>query len=97
MHPHLDLAEQLVHIFGIPGLLAGLVWFVRTYDKGSRALKDVVEDTTETRRMVLETLGGVGEIKSNHLAHIQKEIENQTPLLTSMDKNLTVIATRLEH
>lgn len=96
MHPHIDLADSIVRIFGIPGILAGLVWLVRTYDKGARELKDIREDTTETRRMAMETHGGVAEIKNNHLVHLEDEIKNQTPLLISMDKSLAVIATKLD-
>lgn len=74
MHPHLDLTEQIVHIFGIPGILAGLIWLVRTYDKGARQLHEIREDTTETRRMAMETQGGINTIQTNHLVHLQDGI-----------------------
>ena len=88
MHPHLDLLEQLVHIFGIPGILAGLIWLVRTYDKGVHQARELSKDASETRRMVLETLGGVTEIKTNHLIHVQEGLER---LAGSNDKAVEVL------
>lgn len=88
LHPHLDLTEQLVHIFGIPGILAGLIWLVRTYDRGSRQMKDIQADTAETRRMSLETLGGITTIQTNHLTHLQDGI---TRLADSNDAAVTVL------
>lgn len=88
MHPHIDLADSIVRIFGIPGILAGLVWLVRTYDKGARELRDVHADVAETRRMALETHGGIAEIKNNHLAHLQTGIES---VAKSNDEAVTVL------
>jgi hypothetical protein len=95
-HPNVSLVESVVHILGIPGIIGALVWVVRKWDKAaldSIALKD---DTTETRRMTMEALSGITEIKENHLAHLTKEIQAQTPILTNMDKTLAVIAVKLD-
>lgn len=95
-HPQLDLADKVVRTLGWPALLGVIVWAIRTYDKSVAQFKIMNEDTTETRRMVLETLGGITEIKTNHLSHLQDEVQKQTPLLTSMDKSLAVIAAKLD-
>ena len=96
VHPQLDLADQIIRMLGWPALLGGLVWAVRKWDAAGVAAAAMKDDTTETRRMVLETLGGVNTIRDNHLAHLSAEVSKQTPLLVTMDKNLAVIATRLE-
>ena len=96
LHPHLDLMDQVVRIFGWPALLGALVWVIRMWNKAAQTVTAVQADTIETRRMMLETLGGVSEIKENHLAHLAEEVQKQTPLLTSMDKTLEVIAVKLE-
>jgi hypothetical protein len=88
MHPHIDLADSIVRIFGIPGILAGLIWLVRTYDKGAHQMKEIHADTVETRRMTLETLGGVNTIQTNHLVHLQDGI---TRLAGSNDEAVTVL------
>ena len=50
----------------------------RTRGRGNvvpQQARDIQNDTSETRRMMLQTLGGVTEIKTNHLAHLQDGIE----------------------
>jgi len=88
MHPQLDLLDEIVRVFGWPALLGAFVWAVRKYDAGQHDFKEMKEDTTETRRMVMETHGGVHAMA--------EEVKGQTPILVSMDKNLAVMATRLE-
>lgn len=96
VHPQLDAVDSVVRILGWPTLLGVLAWAIRTYDKGTRELKDLTANTAETRRMVMETHGAVTEIKTNHLTHLAEEIQSQTPILVSMDKTLAVIATKLD-
>jgi hypothetical protein len=81
-------------MLGWPALLTGLIWAVRKWDAAGVAASAMKDDTTETRRMVMETLGGVTTIRDNHLAHIREEIQRQTPILTTMDKSLAIIAER---
>jgi hypothetical protein len=88
LHPHLDLFDQLIRMFGWPALLGILVWAIRTYDKGARELKDIRETANETKRMVLETHGGLVEIKTNHFVHLQDGI---TRLADSNDKAVEVL------
>ena len=96
MYPHLELTDQIIRMFGWPALLGAFVWAIRKWDKASETVVAVQADTVETRRMVLETLGGVNNIQTNHLVHLSDEVKKQTPLLTSMDKSLAVIATKLD-
>lgn len=100
-HPDISLVEQIVHIFGIPSIIAALVWLVRTYDKGVREVKEVREDAAETKRIVMETHGGVQEIKTNHLAHLQDGIsqlaasnDKAVDILQNIDKGITVLVDR---
>ena len=59
MHPHIDLADSIVRIFGIPGILAGLIWLVRTYDKGAHQMKEIRADTVETRMLACTSCHGL--------------------------------------
>ena|ERR1035437_4204878 len=96
VHPQLDFADQIIRLLGWPTLLGGLVWAVRKWDKSAEAFKSIYDSTSETRRMMLETLGGVNEIKENHLAHLAAEVKAQTPILLNMDKTLAVIAAKID-
>jgi hypothetical protein len=88
MHPQLDMLHEIVGILGWPALLAGLVWVIRVYDRGTRQVKDISADAAETKRMALETLGSLHEIKTNHLVHLQAGI---TQVATSNDRAVEVL------
>jgi hypothetical protein len=101
LHPHLDLIQQLIHIFGIPAIFGGLIWLVRTYDKATRQQKEISSDVAETKRMTMEVHGAVGVIQSDHLAHLasgMKDLaastEKGNTVLASIDKGIAVLVDR---
>ena len=75
MHPHLDLVEQLIRMFGWPALLGVIVWAARTYDSGQRELKQMSANTTLAVAGVEEVKVQVTALQTNHLAHLQSSIE----------------------
>jgi len=95
MHPHLDLLDEIVRILGWPALLGAFVWVIRKWDRSTAQFNTLSENTAETKRMAMETLGGIATIRDNHLAHLAEEIKGQTPILTNMDKTLAIISDKL--
>ena len=93
--PHLDLAEKLIHIFGIPGVIGAIVWLARVYERGTQQLRDIDEGTKIAIKTTAEVKSAVDTIQNNHMAHLAEELKGQTGLLTSMDKNLAILADRL--
>jgi hypothetical protein len=96
-----DILEQLVHIFGIPAILGVIVWAVRAWDKGQTQIKAVADDTRETRRMSMETLGSINIMQSVHLDSIKKgtdelvkKSDKTIEVLGSIDKGIAIIADR---
>ena len=87
-HPQLDLIQQLIHIFGIPAIAGGLIWLGITYNRSTTQVKEIADDTKETKRMTMETLGGVANIQNNHLLHMN---ENMKGLADSQDRSLVVL------
>lgn len=81
MHPHLDLADQLIRMFGWPALLGALVWTVRKWDKQQREWKDISENARTAAQ-------GIAEVKGNHLVHLQDGI---TRLAGSNDQAVTIL------
>jgi hypothetical protein len=55
MHPHLEFVDLIIRIAGWPALIGALVWVIRTYDRSARQMKDIIEATTDIRRMASET------------------------------------------
>jgi hypothetical protein len=97
----LDVTDKIVRIFGWPALLGGLVWLVRTYDKGLVQLKNINEDTKEARRLSMETHGAVNTMQTNHLTHIAEDIKavntvqsKQLEALNSIDRGIGILVDR---
>jgi hypothetical protein len=67
-HPNLEAVDEVVRIVGWPATVSALVWAVRKWDAASLQWKSVRMSTDET-------LKGLQEIKTNHLAHLQTGIE----------------------
>jgi len=90
-----------IHIAFWVGFL-GLAWKVsREFTKFISAQHDVLTTAATTKALVTEVHGVVATIKDNHLAHLAQDIkevsdhnERHIELLTSIDKNIAVIADR---
>ena len=81
MHPHLDLIDQLIRMFGWPALLGGFVWAIRKWDKASETVIAVQADTKIVK-------SEIEEMKNNHLAHLQVGI---TQVAASNDKAVDIL------
>ena len=99
--PTIDLVDKLVRVIGIPGIIAAIVWLVKAFDKGASKLNEITNDTSETRRMAVETLGNVNTIQTNHLAHLADDMKKQAEkqdatvtVLTNIDKNIALLVDR---
>jgi hypothetical protein len=92
--PHLDIVEKLTHIIGIPAIVAGIVWLVRTFDASQRQWKDIDSNSKAAFDTASVIKSQVDVLQNNHMAHMETELKNQTQLLTSVDKNIAIIADR---
>ena len=99
--PTIDLADKLIRMFGIPGIIGAIIWLVKTFDRGTAKLDKITNDTAETRRISVETLGGVSTIQTNHLAHLADDMKKQAEkqdatvtVLTNIDKNIALLVDR---
>jgi hypothetical protein len=92
--PHLDIAYKVIHIVGIPALVAGLIWVVRTFDASQRQWKDIDMNAKAAATTSAQVQLNVETMKNNHMAHMEVELKDQTALLVSMDKNISIIADR---
>ncbi len=97
----LDLAEKLVHVFGTPALIGVVVWLVRTYDGGQRALKNIQTRGDESALVIADTKAAVDLMASNHLSHIATDIKSlsnaqdrSNDILGSIDKGIAVLVDR---
>ena len=92
--PHLDIAYKLIHIVGIPALVAALIWVVRTFDASQRQLKDIDVNSKAAFNTATTIQGQVAILKDNHMAHMGLELQDQTKLLINMDKNIGLLVDR---
>ena len=90
----IDYVDKLVRIFGIPLIVAAIVWLVRTYDTGTRVMKSLDERTAVTQQIV-------STIQNNHLEHLSEAIngiaengKETGKVLASIDKTLGILADR---
>jgi hypothetical protein len=106
--PTLDFASKIVQIIGWSGVISGLIWFIRAYDKGTTELKNINDNCTESRRLTMETLGITTQTRDNHMVHLAQDmheqkqkqdktievIADQTKILMSIDKGIAILADR---
>lgn len=92
--PFLDNARDIIHIVGIPGIIGAIVWMIRKNDNAQRQLHDIDNNTKLSVTTVAEVKAAVDVMQNNHLAHVQKELEGQTPILQNMDKNISILVDR---
>jgi hypothetical protein len=99
--PTLDLADKIIRLLGWPAVFGGIVWLIRTYDRGVAQLRNINEDTKEARRLSMETHGAVNTMQSNHLTHIAEDIKavnnvqsKQLEALNSIDRGIGILVDR---
>ena len=92
--PHLDIVEKLVHIFGIPLIFGAIVWLVRTYDESKRQLTEIDKNSKAAFDAASVIQGQVTTLQSNHMKHMQEDLEKQTISLSSIDKNISILVDR---
>ena len=88
----LDVLQQLIQIFGIPGLLAGLIWGVRAWTNGQNQLKQIDTNSKSAFETAAIIKLQVDNLQTNHMKHLTEQSEKQVELLTSIDKNLAIQA-----
>jgi hypothetical protein len=88
VHPVLDTADQVVRVFGWPFLLGVIIWAVRTWDRGSREIKETGENAKVAVAQIANVKTQVDLITSNHLAHLQEGIGKLTE---SNDKAVEIL------
>jgi uncharacterized protein YpmB len=96
--PAVELARDLIQIFGIPAIIAAVAWVAVTYEQGQAKLNDIHANSAQALTDVANVKQVVDVMQSNHLKHVQegveglnKQGEKQIELLTSLDKNIAVM------
>ena len=100
-HPLLDYADELVRTFGVPALLGGLIWAIRTAVKGIAQFKEIDNNTKLAVSTTVAVKAAVETMQTNHVAHLQsgidllgKQGETQVTTLASIDKGISVLVDR---
>lgn len=92
----IDVVEKLIHIFGIPGIVAAIVWLIRQYDATQRAFTALHENTKLTVATVAEVKASVDTMQTNHLKHLEDGITALGQQCTRQVELLVIIADRLK-
>jgi|SRR5208282_3994697 len=92
--PHLDTLDKIVRVVSLPAIFGGIIWLVRTFDASQRQWKDIDTNSKAAFETASTIKSQVDVLQNNHMAHMEVELKGQTTLLTSMDKNLAIIADR---
>lgn len=97
--PAVELARDLIQIFGIPATIGAVVWVAVTYKQGQTKLEDIHGNSQQALHDVANVQTAVDVLQSNHMRHMQEGIEGlnrqgekQIDLLVSLDKNIAVMA-----
>ena len=85
--PAIETTRDIVHIIGIPAIIGGLVWLGKTWQTFDARTKN-------TERLASETKTVVDTVATNHLAHMSKDLETQTTVLSNIDKNISILVDR---
>ena len=91
---NLDVIEKLTHIIGIPGIIGVIVWLVRTSDSNKRQLTDIDTNSKAAFKTAAEIQSQVTVLQTNHMAHLQTELQDQTVVLNNIDKNIGILVDR---
>ena len=92
--PLLDNTRDIVHIVGIPGIIGAILWFIRKGDKNAQKLEDIDKNSKDAFTTAAVIKAQVDTLATNHMAHMQKELEGQTIILRNMNENIAVIVDR---
>jgi Mg2+ and Co2+ transporter CorA len=90
----LDDLRDVVHIVGIPGIIAAIIWMIRRNDQSQRQLRDIDNNAKLSVTTVAEVKACVDTMQNNHMAHMQGDLNKQTEILTSIDKNIGILVDR---
>lgn len=85
--PAIETTRDLIHIVGIPAIIGGLIWLGKTWQAFDARTKN-------TEKLASETKIAVDVVAGNHLAHMSKDLETQTTVLTNIDKNISILVDR---
>lgn len=85
--PVIETTKDLVHIFGIPAIVIGLIKLGKLWQAFDARTKN-------TEKLAAETKVVVDTVATNHLAHMSKDLETQTTVLSNIDKNIAVLVDR---
>jgi hypothetical protein len=92
----IDVTEKLIHIFGIPSIVAAIVWSIRQYDASRRAFVALHDNTKQALSATAEIKAAVDTIQTNHLKHLEDGIIAIGSQGTRQTELLVVIADRLK-
>jgi hypothetical protein len=99
--PHLDEADKIIRMIGLPTIIGGIIWFVRAYDRGQQKLDDIRASTKSAELAAVQTKSTMDEVATNHLDHMAKSLEAQATIhedqlrvLQSIDKGVAVLVDR---
>lgn len=92
----IDVAEKLVHIFGIPAIIGAIVWLSRQYEGSRRAFTDLHNNTKLAVKTVADVKMAVDTIQTNHLKHLEDGIIALGSQSQQQVVLLSVIADRLK-
>jgi hypothetical protein len=103
-HPATDeinIVYQVIHIFGLPAILAALVWGIRVWDRGNASIREIHESTKANLAATTEVQTAVGILTTNHIAHVNDELKNlgtqgdkQIDALHSIDSGIKLLVDR---
>jgi hypothetical protein len=101
--PILDQVDKWFRVIGWPCAFTLAFLLARKWDKGQSLVKDIGDNARLAAAKASEACTEVAVIKSNHFAHLQESMAtlaaqgtDQIKLLTSMDKNLAIMGTKLD-
>jgi hypothetical protein len=92
--PHLDVFEKLVRIIGWPALVGAVIWLVRTFDASNRKLTDIDKNSKSAFDTVVTVQAQVTTLETNHMKHMQDELEKQTEILGNVDRGIGILVDR---
>lgn len=87
-HPQLNYLDELVRIIGWPTLICTVIWVVQKWDKGQREAKEISENAKAAADGVALVKTQMDTIITNHIVHLQTDIER---LGTSNEKQVEVL------
>lgn len=85
--PAIETTRDWIHIIGIPAIVGGLVWIGKMWQTFDARTKN-------TERLAAETKIVVDTVATNHLAHMSHDLETQTTVLSSIDRNIGILVDR---